>query len=49
MFTKEGKRYPLVRVGGESGGEIAKSQAKEGETFKDFWKREKSSDFDNVR
>lgn len=43
MFTKDGKRYPLNRLGEE---EVNKSTSKEGETFKEFWKREKSTTLD---
>jgi len=45
MFTKDGKRYPLIRYGEE---EVNKSDSsKPGESFKDFWKREKSTTLDN--
>jgi HK97 family phage prohead protease len=47
MFTKEGKRYPLIRIGGEAHEESSfnKSTGKP-KSFKDLWKNEKSTMYD---
>ena len=48
MFTKEGKRYPLVQVGKEMGAqEIRKSNGKP-QDFRSFWKENKSTMYDNT-
>jgi len=46
MFTKEGKRYPLVQVGHELGAQEVRKAAKG--DFKSFWKENKSTMYDNT-